>query len=1115
MKQHFYFKSLLIALFVLLCGGGISAQETKNLKFSVNSTSSVSLSSGTIPEGVTVSYSSTYNTKYQLTSGNSMTLTLSGFPFSISNVTLNLKTNKSSGQGNLTVKHNNKQIHKTNSLTTNPVSYSDTYKEYTFSAEDTETSGDLVITLAATANSMYCNAFTITYVDDSAQGQGTEDPQNSFANATENATVGVPYTVQEITTLSTGRRSYASSNESVATIDGSGNLTLKKAGETTITVTTAADDTYYEESASYTLIVDKGTPVLSFAQETVTAYLGTNQNGPTLTNPSDIAVTYEISNPDIATIQSNGYIQPKAIGTATVTVTTAETEAWKPATASYTLIVEDAFIVDARGTYELVTDVSTLKNDDQILITYITSSQGYVLGEQKTNNFNISQLNSNGISTDRKAFTVTNEENVTAAILEGSDGAWYFHTNYGYLCATSSSSNNLGAKTLDKAGDNAKASISITDGNAIIKFLGDYSRNLLKYNSSSTLFSCYNSSSNMQLVQLYRKVDMETPPSVTFSPASGTEVNYGTQVTITARTATSIAYSVNNGETVTVEGTSATVTINSHSIITATATNDYGTCDPVTAEFTIHAESPAFTYDPAAYTITIGDNFTAPELGKAADYDGTVTYSSDNTEVAEVDAETGLVTVKGAGTATITATGTATEHYEEATASYTLTVNKQESAVSFAEPVVEITYGDNYDKQKAMAEDFSGNLVYTSSNETVVKFHGNNVIDVLGPGTVTITATAPATGTTKESSATYTLKINEPSDAVEGAAEALNEDFSKCGGSNISFGGSSGFANVPTDLGWETSYCQAGPEYLKLGNSSNAGVATSPVFSVVGEAPLSFKIAPWIANNDTEEATVIISLTNATFENGENTIGLNTKDLAQGEFTSFDQYKIVGNSEAVQITFSANGGYDRYFLDDVVVGGGAQPAHEISLTFSSAGYLTWVATADIDFSQTDGVTAYQITEATPKKITMVEVNMVPKGAAVMLKGSGTKTLKRITEEVADLSNNKMLACTDGSVTGNGVNGVTNTDVYVLGNGKNGLGFYMLKGTLQAGKGYLIVSESAGSAKQNFIAFEETTGVKAIEVISNADNAIYNLQGVRVAKPQKGIYVKNGKKYVVK
>jgi hypothetical protein len=109
----------------------------------------------------------------------------------------------------------------------------------------------------------------------------------------------------------------------------------------------------------------------------------------------------------------------------------------------------------------------------------------------------------------------------------------------------------------------------------------------------------------------------------------------------------------------------------------------------------------------------------------------------------------------------------------------------------------------------------------------------------------------------------------------------------------------------------------------------------------------------------------------------------------------------------------------------------------------------------------------------------------------------------------------MQACTDGSVTGNGVGGVTNTDVYVLGNGKNGLGFYMLKGTLQAGKGYLQVSESAGNAKQNFIAFEETTGVNTVRANDDSDAAVYNLQGIRVVNPQKGVYVKNGRKVVVK
>ncbi len=923
--------------------------------------------------------------------------------------------------------------------------------------------------------------------------------------------MGVPYTVQKITTLSSGRKSYESSDETVATIDNNGNVTLNKAGETTITVTTAADDNYKEGSASYKLIVEKGTPGLSFAQETVTAYLGTDQNGPKLTNPGNGAVTYEISDPGIATIQTNGYIHPIAAGTATVTVTTTETDAWYSSTASYTLTVEKAFSVDAEGTYEWVKDASTLAAGDELIFVYNGNNPPVAMGPQRENNSNFGKTGvgySDGI-TDKSMINVSSEmaETVTAIKLEGAEGAWNFHTNNGYLYASSSSSNQLKTATLETAGNNAKASISISDGNATIQFKGSNSRNLLRYNNTNDLFSCYSSGQNT--IQIYRKVPSNVPPTVTFSPASGTEVNYGTQVTITARTATSITYSVNGGEPVTVNGTSATVTINTHSTIKAKATNEYGKSEETTAEYTIHAESPAFTYDPAEYTITFGDEFKAPELGKAADYDGTVTFASDNAEVAEVDAETGDVTVKGPGTATITATGTATEHFEAATASYTLTVNKQASAVSFAEPVVEITYGDNYDKQKATAEGFSGDLVYTSSNESVVKFHGNGVIDVLGPGTVTITATAPATETTEESSATYTLKIYEPADAVEGQTELLNEKFDDCKGSEPKdgFGGnSSGFTNVPASLaeaGWELTRCQAGDGYLKLTSGSGEGTVTTPSIALNGTTTLSFDVAPW----KNETATIEVSLENATFEDGVTT-SKTFNDLEQNTWKT-KTFDIIGNGN-VKISITSKNW--RSFIDNFVVGGGAQPAHEINLTFSSAGYLTWVATADIDFTQTTGVTAYKITESTPKKITMVEVDKVAKGEAVMLKGSGTVQLTRTTGAEA-FTDNKMLACSDGKVTGNGVDGVTNTDVYVLGNGKNGLGFYMLKGTLQAGKGYLRVTEEAGNAKQSFIGFEVVTGLNAVEIKDADDAAIYNLQGIRVARPQKGIYVKNGKKYV--
>ena len=527
------------------------------------------------------------------------------------------------------------------------------------------------------------------------------------------------------------------------------------------------------------------------------------------------------------------------------------------------------------------------------------------------------------------------------------------------------------------------------------------------------------------------------------------------------------------------------------------------------------------SFSEESVTINVGeiDAFVSPTFNNPNNL--TVTATSTDENVAVFDVETSEIVLNGSvGTAEITVTSIETDEYRAGVASITVTVKKADTAVSFEKSVVEITYGDNYDKQKAKAVGYSGNLVYTSSKESIVKFHGNSVIDILKPGTVTITATAPATDTTEESSATYTLKIYEPADAVVGTEELLNEPFDDCDGSNPSeniwWGSGSSYKALPERLqllGWTTSNnTPAGKGCLKVGNTGG-GTATSPSFTLDGTTSFSFDIAPWLSSasdHSLDKGTITVTLTNATFVGGGNSISFNTEDaLTAWQFTN-KQYEITGTGENVTITFSGDA---RFFLDNVVVGGGAQPAHEINLTLSSAGYLTWVATADIDFSQTEGVTAYQITEATPKKITMVEVDKVPAGASVMLKGSGTKTLKRTTEDVADLSDNKMLACTDGSVTGNGVNGVTNTDVYVLGSGKSGLGFYMLKGTLQAGKGYLQVSEE-GNAK-DFIGFEITTGVKTIEIKHDDDAAIYNLQGIRVAHPQKGIYVKNGKKYVIK
>ena len=75
-------------------------------------------------------------------------------------------------------------------------------------------------------------------------------------------------------------------------------------------------------------------------------------------------------------------------------------------------------------------------------------------------------------------------------------------------------------------------------------------------------------------------------------------------------------------------------------------------------------------------TVTYGDDGFS--YVAAVPYDGgEVTYSSDNTDVAAVDPNTGEVTILKAGTATITAEATSTDKYEAGKAEYTITVNKK------------------------------------------------------------------------------------------------------------------------------------------------------------------------------------------------------------------------------------------------------------------------------------------------------------------------------------------------------------------------------------------------------------------------------------------------------
>ena len=71
-------------------------------------------------------------------------------------------------------------------------------------------------------------------------------------------------------------------------------------------------------------------------------------------------------------------------------------------------------------------------------------------------------------------------------------------------------------------------------------------------------------------------------------------------------------------------------------------------------------------------------------------------------------------------------------------------------------------------------------------------------------------------------------------------------------------------------------------------------------------------------------------------------------------------------------------------------------------------------------------------------------------------------------------------------------------------------------TIKPYRAYIEVTQPAAEARAlTFFVDGETTAIEGVNVAEDENGQVYNLQGQRVAKAQKGLFIQNGKKVVVK
>lgn len=189
------------------------------------------------------------------------------------------------------------------------------------------------------------------------------------------------------------------------------------------------------------------------------------------------------------------------------------------------------------------------------------------------------------------------------------------------------------------------------------------------------------------------------------------------------------------------------------------------------------------------------------------------------------------------------------------------------------------------------------------------------------------------------------------------------------------------------------------------------------------------------------------------------------------------------------------------------------------VTIGAIGYASCIF--GFDAIAPEGVEAYTVykqDEDGGVYLTKVE-GTIPAYTPIFVKGdAGTYTFTVDNDNTPDALTGNLLS---GNVTEATATDDTETTYYALTASSEDATKPVIKKvksgvTIPAGKAYLAVKASASSAPALLnIHFDDPTGIRSAVNGTEKNEPVYDLQGRRVVKPTKGIYIQNGKKVILK
>ncbi|WCT13192.1 MBG domain-containing protein [Mucilaginibacter jinjuensis] len=557
---------------------------------------------------------------------------------------------------------------------------------------------------------------------------------------------------------------FTSDNPDVATIINN-YIHLIGLGTANITATTDASTLYTGINASTPLTVVKANPVISFIAGLNAKQFTSTDFTPASSNPA-VPITYTSDNPAVATIVNN-LVHLVGVGTANITATIAPGDLYNGTTASTPLVVTQAtpiisFIAGLNAKQYSTTNftpatanpvVPIIFTSDNPAVATIVNNQIHLVGLGTANiTATIDGSGSNGLYNSVTATTplIVIQATPVISFIAGLNAKPY--TSVNFTPATSNPS-----EPITFTSDNP-AVATIVNNQVHIVNLG--TANITATIDGSTSNGLYNSATAVTplnvikatpIISFIAGLNAKAFTITDFAPASS---NPALPITYSIDPSqASVATIVNNQVHLVGLGT-ATIT----ATVDGSSTTLYNSTSSSSA-LVVTKSAPVITFIPGLSPKAYGTADFAPATAAPA---VPITYQSSNLSVATI--VSGKVHIVGLGTTTITATISDNSQYSGTTASATLTISQGTPVITFASNLSPRFYGSgNFTPASAT---LGAPITYTLSNNNVISISSSNAAQIIGVGTVTITATTPSNNLYVGTTASATVTINQATPVI-------------------------------------------------------------------------------------------------------------------------------------------------------------------------------------------------------------------------------------------------------------------------------------------------------------------------------------------------------------